>query len=58
MHTAGRVYLVLEFAAHVLSSQLKSHRKGLPAVAVRSIIFQLLQALQYLHNKGIMHRGG
>ncbi len=55
--SSGRIYLVLEYAQHVLSHQLKSHKKGLPAVAVRSIIFQLLQALQYLHSRGIMHRG-
>jgi serine/threonine protein kinase len=54
---SGRVYLVLEYAHHVLSQQLKAHRTGLPVVAVRSIVFQLLQALHYLHNKGIMHRG-
>ncbi len=55
--SSGRVYMVLEWAQHVLSQQLKSRKAGLPLVAVRSIIFQLLQALHYLHSRGIMHRG-
>ncbi|KAL6762629.1 hypothetical protein V8C86DRAFT_2517292 [Haematococcus lacustris] len=53
---SGRIYLVLEYAEHVLSQQIRLYRKGLPDAATRSILFQLLQALQYLHSKGIMHR--
>ncbi|KXZ56659.1 hypothetical protein GPECTOR_1g594 [Gonium pectorale] len=53
---SGRLYLVFEYVERTLLQELKANRSGMPPAAVKSITWQLLQALSYLHRKQIIHR--
>ncbi|GLI68945.1 hypothetical protein VaNZ11_013470 [Volvox africanus] len=53
---SGRLYLVFEYVERTLLQELKANRSGMPPGTVKSITWQLLQALGYLHRKQIIHR--
>jgi serine/threonine protein kinase len=54
-----RVYLVLEYLPHVLSSIIHSHHKvtgGFPMPQFWDILKQLLQTIRFLHQKQVMSK--
>ncbi len=53
--TSGRLYLVFEYVDHTLLTLLKacSPGKGLPDLHIKALIWQLLQALSYMHSKKV-----
>ncbi|KAG2442854.1 hypothetical protein HXX76_002933 [Chlamydomonas incerta] len=53
---SGRLYLVFEYVERTLLQELKANRGGMPPAAVKSLTWQLLQSLSYLHRKQIIHR--
>lgn len=49
---SGRLYLVFEYVERTLLQELKStNKQGLSSALVKSISWQLLQSLSYLHRK-------
>lgn len=45
-----------EYVERTLLQELKANRGGMPPAAVKSLTWQLLQSLSYLHRKQIIHR--
>ena len=54
----GRLYLVFDYVPNTLQGLLKQQMKGcgLPLPQVKSLAFQLLTGMQYLHDQSIIHR--
>ena len=54
----GRLYLVFDYVPDTLQGLLKQQTKGcgLPMPNVKSLAFQLLTGLHYLHEQSIIHR--
>jgi cyclin-dependent kinase-like len=54
----GRLYLVFDYVPDTLQGLLKQQTKGcgLPMLNVKSLVFQLLTGLHYLHEQSIIHR--
>ncbi|RDI87329.1 Nitrilotriacetate monooxygenase component A [Venturia inaequalis] len=54
------IYIVFEYAEHDLLQIIHHHtqpqRQAIPARTIKSIMFQLLQGLLYLHRNWVMHR--
>jgi cyclin-dependent kinase 8/11 len=54
------IYIVFEYAEHDLLQIIHHHnqptRRPIPARTIRSILYQLLQGLLYLHKNWVMHR--
>lgn len=54
------IFMVFEYAEHDLLQIIQHHiqptRHPIPASAVRSVIFQLLNGLYYLHSNWVLHR--
>jgi cyclin-dependent kinase 8/11 len=54
------IYIVFEYAEHDLLQIIHHHtqpqRHAIPARTVKSILYQLLQGLLYLHKNWVMHR--
>ncbi|TID27618.1 Nitrilotriacetate monooxygenase component A [Venturia nashicola] len=54
------IYIVFEYAEHDLLQIIHHHtqpqRQAVPARTIKSIMFQLLQGLLYLHRNWVMHR--
>lgn len=54
------IFMVFEYAEHDLLQIIQHHsqpaRHPIPASAVRSILFQLLNGLLYLHSNWVLHR--
>ncbi|KAM0805682.1 meiotic mRNA stability protein kinase SSN3 [Usnea florida] len=54
------IYMVFEYAEHDLLQIIQHHsqptRHPIPASAVKSILFQLLNGLLYLHSNWVLHR--
>jgi cyclin-dependent kinase 8/11 len=54
------IYIVFEYAEHDLLQIIHHHnqpqRQAIPARTVKSILYQLLQGLVYLHRNWVMHR--
>uniref|UniRef100_A0A7R9VKR1 Protein kinase domain-containing protein n=1 Tax=Chlamydomonas euryale TaxID=1486919 RepID=A0A7R9VKR1_9CHLO len=53
---SGRVYLVFEHVDRTIARDLLFRPHGLPTAQVRVIMWQLLQAVKFLHASGILHR--
>lgn len=56
--TSGRLYLVFEYVEYTLLGMLKAapSGRGLPGSQMKSIMWQLLQSLSFMHGKKV--RGG
>mmetsp|Transcript_11443 Transcript_11443/g.24585 ORF Transcript_11443/g.24585 Transcript_11443/m.24585 type:complete len:751 (+) Transcript_11443:160-2412(+) len=54
--SSGRVYLIFEHVDKTISRELLFRPKGLPAAQVKVVMWQLLQAVSFLHSRGILHR--
>lgn len=52
----GRLCLAFDFVDATVLQLLEQNPRGLPELTVQCLVWQLLQALQYLHSLGIMHR--
>lgn len=52
---SGRLYLVFEYVERSLLQDLKACKQGLHVNLVKSITWQLLQSLSYLHRKKVRH---
>ncbi|CAN9345851.1 unnamed protein product [Alternaria alternata] len=54
------IYIVFEYAEHDLLQIIHHHnqpqRQAIPAPTIKSILYQLLQGLVYLHRNWVMHR--
>ena len=54
------IYIVFEYAEHdllqIIHHHTQSNRYAIPARTIKSIMYQLLQVLLYLHRNWIMHR--
>jgi cyclin-dependent kinase 8/11 len=54
------IYIVFEYAEHdllqIIHHHTQSNRHAIPARTIKSIMFQLLQGLLYLHRNWVMHR--
>ncbi|KAJ4455078.1 putative Cyclin-dependent kinase 1 [Paratrimastix pyriformis] len=52
----GKLYLVFALMDHNVLDELEKHPRGMDPVAVKKIIWQLLQAVDYCHSHNIIHR--
>ncbi|XP_069194832.1 cyclin-dependent kinase-like 4 isoform X2 [Procambarus clarkii] len=51
-----KLHLVFEFCERTVLNELESNPKGLPDEKVKSIIYQLVQAIGYCHKHNCIHR--
>ena len=52
----AKVYLVMEFYEHDLQKLLYNNKSKINMVQAKTLIYNLLIAVKYLHTTGIMHR--
>lgn len=52
------VFLVFEYCEHDIGALVDQVRSPFSESEVKSIVFQLLSAVAYLHDHWIIHRGG
>ena len=52
----GKLYLVFEYADRNLLEVLEENPSGLSPELVRLYIFQLVRAINWCHNNGVIHR--
>lgn len=52
----GRLCLAFDYVDSSLLKIIERNHNGLPEIVVKRLIWQLLQALDYLHSQNIMHR--
>lgn len=52
----GKLYLVFEHLDHTILEDLDKSPNGLPYDQVRKYMFQLLKAMDYLHDHNVIHR--
>eukprot|EP00798_Chlamydomonas_sp_ICE-L_P022644 gene22644-29792_t len=53
---SGRIYAVMECAERTLTDELHMHPRGFQPDHLKLVMWQLLQATDYLHKSGVMHR--
>ncbi|KXZ43995.1 hypothetical protein GPECTOR_75g718 [Gonium pectorale] len=53
---SGRVYLVFEYVPRNIFTELDANPYGLPSGTTKLVVWQLLHAAVYLHDKKIVHR--
>lgn len=51
-----KLHLVFEFCDHTVLNELDKYPKGVPEKEVKSIIWQVLQAIQFCHQHNCIHR--
>jgi serine/threonine protein kinase len=56
-HKRDGVFLVFEYCEHDLSALLDHVRSPFSESEVKSLVFQLMSAVAYLHDHWIIHRG-
>jgi hypothetical protein len=53
----GRHWVVMEYiAGTTLAAYLRKHPKGLPSEEVQRLALEILEAVDYLHQSGVVHR--
>eukprot|EP00347_Sterkiella_histriomuscorum_P002217 403369020 len=52
----SRLYLVFEYVDRTVLEELESFSEGVPLDQIKKIIYQLLNALDFLHSNEIIHR--
>ncbi|XP_055458837.1 cyclin-dependent kinase-like 3 [Psammomys obesus] len=51
-----KIHLVFEFIDHTVLDELQHYCHGLESKRLRKYLFQILRAIDYLHNNNIIHR--
>jgi len=51
-----KIYVVMEYVEHELKDLMEVVRQGFTISQIKCLMKQLLQAMEYLHNKNIVHR--
>ncbi|XP_057162995.1 cyclin-dependent kinase-like 3 isoform X2 [Ursus arctos] len=51
-----KIHLVFEFVDHTVLDELQHYCHGLESKRLRRYLFQILRAIEYLHNNNIIHR--
>lgn len=51
-----KIHLVFEFIDHTVLDELQHYCHGLESKRLRKYLFQILRAVEYLHNNNIIHR--
>ncbi|XP_010215871.1 PREDICTED: cyclin-dependent kinase-like 3, partial [Tinamus guttatus] len=51
-----RIHLVFEFVDHTILDELQHYCRGLDNKRLKKYLFQILRAIEYLHNNNIIHR--
>ncbi|XP_006888126.1 PREDICTED: cyclin-dependent kinase-like 3 [Elephantulus edwardii] len=51
-----KIHLVFEFIDHTILDELQHYCHGLESRRLRKYLFQILRAIDYLHNNNIIHR--
>ncbi|XP_058134782.1 cyclin-dependent kinase-like 3 isoform X2 [Dasypus novemcinctus] len=51
-----KIHLVFEFIDHTILDELQHYCHGLESKRLRKYLFQILRAIEYLHNNNIIHR--
>ncbi|KAL0214636.1 hypothetical protein P9112_006820 [Eukaryota sp. TZLM1-RC] len=52
----GRLYLVFGYAEHNMLEVLEESPKGIPLHRLRLFVYQILKALAFVHQNGVLHR--
>lgn len=50
---SGRLYLVFEYVENTVLQLIRLNRQGMPPAQVKSVLWQVLQAVAYLHKKKV-----
>ncbi|XP_062443714.1 cyclin-dependent kinase-like 3 [Rhea pennata] len=51
-----RIHLVFEFVDHTILDELQHYCRGLDNKRLKKYLFQILRAVEYLHNNNVIHR--
>ncbi|XP_054423958.1 cyclin-dependent kinase-like 3 [Pteronotus mesoamericanus] len=51
-----KIHLVFEFIDHTILDELQHYCHGLESKRLRKYLFQIIRAIEYLHNNNIIHR--
>ncbi|KAL0239895.1 hypothetical protein GEMRC1_010003 [Eukaryota sp. GEM-RC1] len=52
----GRLHMVFNYADYNMLEVLESHHNGLPINKIRWYLYQLIRALSFIHQQGVLHR--
>ncbi|KAF0731953.1 hypothetical protein Ae201684_010904 [Aphanomyces euteiches] len=52
----GKLYLVFEYVEKTILEEIEKNPEGLEPSAIRSLMWQLVRAIQYCHQNNIIHR--
>jgi len=55
-HSENRLYLVFEYLDQDLKKYMDSCRKPINPMLIKSYVWQMLQGIEFCHQRGVMHR--